>query len=60
MMKVKECEWYKDYEIFAQFAEDVCFAFNDEQLQAVADEWEVDVESIDVDQCADFMRGWDD
>ena len=60
MMKVKECEWYGDYEVFAQFAEDVCFAFDEESLQKVADEWGVDVESIDVDQCEDFMQGWDD
>ena len=60
MMKVKECEWYGDCEVFAQFAEDVCFAFTDEKLQAVADEWEVDVDSIDVDECEEFMHGWDD
>jgi len=60
MKKVNECEWYNDTEIFALFASDVYFALDEKELQAVADEWEVDVKSIDVEMCADFMSSWDD
>lgn len=59
MMKVKECDWYNDTEVFALFASDVFFAMTDKELQAVADEWEVDVNSIDRKECADYMDGWD-
>jgi len=64
MMKVKESDFYKDCEVYALFADDVYFAYDEDEglasLQKVADEWEVDIELEDVKECIDFMHGWDD
>ena len=64
MMMVWEAEWYGDYEVYMLFASDVVDAYDEkvglESLQEVVEEWEVAVESVDVEKCQDDLYGWDD